>query len=245
MTDPTTYTNPRELELAEAETMATIRKLNAEAYQAEQEARLAASRSSKAEKSDLIAEVQLGNSMDLHRRMQADDFYHHIFRFGGEVNGTRVGECMSQLTEWHRLDPSKGVEIIFHSPGGSIEHGLALYDFLQDLRATGTKVTTGTFGMAASMAGVLLQAGDERWASPNSWLLLHRASFGAFGSAYEVEDQVELVKRMEERLVKILTERSTLTPEVVTDKWARRDWWLTGEEALKLGLVDKLRGVIE
>lgn len=237
---------PEELTPLEvAETEATIRKLHAEASAAEQEARWNHHRAEKSEKEARLAALQLETVEHETARMRTDDLYHHVYRFGGTVNAKSVGECMSQLTEWHRLDPERPIELVFFSPGGSIDHGLALYDFIQDLKEAGTPVSTGTFGMAASMAGVLLQAGGERWASPNSWILIHRASFGAMGSAHEIEDTVELVKRMEERLVAILCERSNLTPDEVKAKWDRRDWWLTGEEALELGLVDKLRGVIE
>ena len=81
------------------------------------------------------------------------------------------------------------------------------FDFIQELRAKGHKITTGSLGMAASMAGILLQAGDVRWIGHQSWVMIHRAAFGAIGKTYEVEDEVKLVKRIEERILNIVNSK--------------------------------------
>jgi ATP-dependent protease ClpP protease subunit len=119
-----------------------------------------------------------------------------------------------------------------------------LFDFLQGLRAEGHKLTTGTLGMAASMAGILLQAGDVRWVGGQAWVMIHRAAFGAFGKTYEVEDEVDFVKRIEERILDIFTNRSKLTKQKIKKNWDRKDWWISPDEALELSLVDEIRATL-
>ena len=151
---------------------------------------------------------------------------------------------MSKLTQWHRKDPKCDIEIIFSSPGGSIIDGFELFDFIQHLRNEGHKVTTGSLGMAASMAGILLQAGDVRWIGHQAWMMIHRAAFGAIGKTYEVEDEVRLVKRIEERILDIFTSRSELTKHKIKKNWDRKDWWIDADECLSLGLVDEVRAML-
>lgn len=169
-----------------------------------------------------------------------------VLRFGNMVNTATVDQAIRRLTRWHREDEGEAgaYEIIFTSPGGNIIDGLRFYDFIQEIRHAGHHVTTGTYGMAASMAGVLLQAGDVRYSSGNAWLMIHRASFGAQGSMDDMEDQVALVKRMEDRLLDILEDRSSFTRKRIKANWNRKDWWLTPEEALTGGFIDEIRGVI-
>ena len=151
---------------------------------------------------------------------------------------------MSKLTQWHRKDPECAIEVIFSSPGGSIIDGFELFDFLQDLRAQGHHITTGSLGMAASMAGVLLQAGDSRWIGHQSWMMIHRAAFGAIGKTYEIEDEVELVKRIEDRILDIFSSRSKLSQSQLRKNWDRKDWWIDADECLVLGLVDEIRAMM-
>ena len=136
------------------------------------------------------------------------------------------------------------MEIVFSSPGGSIIDGFELFDFIQDLRTSGHKIITGSLGMAASMAGILLQAGDHRWIGHQCWLMIHRAAFGAIGKTYEIEDEVKLVKRIEGRIVDIFTKRSKLTRLKIKRNWDRKDWWIDADECLTMGLVDEIRGMM-
>ena len=95
--------------------------------------------------------------------------------------------------------------------------------------------------MAASMAGILLQAGDTRWIGHQSWMMIHRAAFGAIGKTFEIEDEVKLVKRIEDRIVEIFTKRSKLTKMKIKRNWDRKDWWIDADECVSLGLVDEVR----
>jgi len=167
-----------------------------------------------------------------------------LYRFSKDVNNHSVQACMSKLTEWHRKDPKCDIDIVFSSPGGSIIDGFELFDFIQELRSKGHKVITGSLGMAASMAGILLQAGDTRWIGHQSWMMIHRAAFGAIGKTFEIEDEVRLVKRIEERIVDIFTSRSHLTKIKIKRNWDRKDWWIDADEAVTLGLVDEIRAMM-
>ena len=151
---------------------------------------------------------------------------------------------MNKLTQWHRKDPKCPIEIVFSSPGGSIIDGFELFDFIQYLRGKGHTITTGSLGMAASMAGILLQAGDVRWIGHQAWLMIHRAAFGAIGKTYEIEDEVKLVKRIEGRILDIFTSRSNLTKHKIIRNWDRKDWWIDADEALEMGLVDEVKAMM-
>ena len=177
------------------------------------------------------------------KELNADE-ENFLYRFSKDVNHNSVQACMSKLTQWHREKPNCDIEIIYSSPGGSIIDGFELFDFIQELRSQGHKITTGSLGMAASMAGILLQAGDVRWIGHQSWMMIHRAAFGAIGKTFEIEDEVRLVKRIEERIVDIFTSRSKLTKHKIKKNWDRKDWWIDADECLEAGLVDEVRAIM-
>ena len=209
-----------------------IDKLRAEADKAAAEARKVAAEAGK-------AEIEYDKARASRTKELLSDEENFLYRFSKDVSSNSVESCMSKLTQWHRKDPKCDIEIVFSSPGGSIIDGFELFDFIQDLRTT-HKVTTGSLGMAASMAGILLQAGDVRWIGHQSWMMIHRAAFGAIGKTFEIEDEVKLVKRIEERIVDIFTSRSRLTKQRIKRNWDRKDWWIDADECLELGLVDQI-----
>jgi ATP-dependent Clp endopeptidase proteolytic subunit ClpP len=176
------------------------------------------------------------------RRRAASDNEHMLYRFNTVVDKSHVYECMYKLTQWSRRHPNCNIEIVFSSGGGSIVDGFILFDFIQELRARGHKVTTGSLGMAASMAGVLLQAGDDRWMGHQAWMMIHRAAFGAIGKTFEIEDEVAWIKRIEDRILDIFEKRSDLTRTKIKRNWDRKDWWISSDEALSLGLIDEIKG---
>jgi ATP-dependent Clp endopeptidase proteolytic subunit ClpP len=222
-----------ELNLKKAET----RKADAEARKTEAEA-------DKAEYDACKAKIDYEKTAKNRSKELSLDEENYLYRFSGSVNEVSVRKCMSKLTEWSRVNPKCDIEIVFSSPGGSIIDGFELFDFIQELRLSGHKIITGSLGMAASMAGILLQAGDHRWIGHQCWLMIHRAAFGAIGKTYEVEDEVKLVKRIEGRIVDIFTKRSRLTSLKIKRNWDRKDWWIDADECLIMGLVDEIRGVM-
>lgn len=184
---------------------------------------------------------------NVHRKFQRErsiDEENHLYRYDGEISHGSVKSCMKKLTEWSRLDPGCDMEIVFSSPGGSIIDGFELFDFIQDLRGRGHKMTTGSLGMAASMAGILLMAGDVRWIGHQSWMMIHRAAFGAYGKTFEIEDEVKFVQRIEERILDVFTSRSRLTKQKIKRNWERKDWWISADECLELKLIDEIRGMM-
>lgn len=173
----------------------------------------------------------------------ASDARHHVYRFLDQVSPDSVQRCVETISEWSRVQPGCEIEIIFSSPGGSIIHGMALYDFLLDIRKRGHKLTTGAQGYAASMAGVLLQAGEVRYLGRNSSILIHEATSIAWGKTGQIEDELEFVKKLQDRILEIFAERSggKTTVAYLKAHWKRKDWWLIGDEALGIGLIDEIR----
>ena len=192
------------------------------------------------------SEIETTRLIEDEEKRKNSDAENYVYRFNGSVEKASVTKCRQKLTSWmrkHSGDRSKHtLEIVFSSPGGEIISGFELFDFIQDLRSRGYKITTGSLGYAASMAGILLQAGEKRWIGHQSWMMIHRAAFLAVGKTFEVEDEVEFIKRVEDRILDIFVARSTLTKQKIKRTWDRKDWWLSSDECLELGLVDEIRG---
>lgn len=221
----------REQEILEKR--ADIRKTLAEALKAEAEA---AAYSLDVERKQELRQMEL-----------TSDRYFHTYQFTDMVNMNTVEQAIATMTMWSRQDAaSRGaaepcdMAVTFNSPGGDIIAGIALFDFLLELRRTGHHLTTTAQGIAASMAGILLQAGTLRQMGKESWVLIHQASFGTQGSFGQVEDRVEWVKKVQERIINIFADRSLLSKKTIEKNWQRKDWWLDSDECLKLGIVDKV-----
>jgi len=239
---------PEEIAADIAKTQAETEKAQAEACKAQAEARKTNFEADEARIQALEAdyalkkvEINFERDQEKRQRELADNVYHHIYYFNSAVNSTAVKECMEELAYWSRSCPGCDIEIIFFSPGGAVIDGMALFDYIQQIRAQGHHVTTTCLGYAASMAGILLQAGDERVMGKESYILIHEVSFGAGGKIGEVEDEVAFVKKIQSRVLDIFANRSKLTKGAIARKWRRKDWWLDSAEALKLGFVDSLR----
>jgi ATP-dependent Clp endopeptidase proteolytic subunit ClpP len=217
--------------------LAEVEKANAETKKLEVEIK-------KLETESLQAELEYLEAHRAYNKKLLTDEENHLYRFSRDVNESSVAACMRKVTEWHRSDPKCDIELVFSSPGGSIIDGFELFDFLQEMRSKGHKVITGSLGMAASMAGILLMAGDVRWIGHQAWMMIHRAAFGAIGKTYEVEDEVRLVKRIEERCLDIFVSRSKLSKQKIKRNWDRKDWWIDADECLVLGLVDEIRAMM-
>ena len=220
---------------------AKARQLNAEADLADMEIQVRQQELRTMTTRALIAETNLVTEMERNQIYRASDDHHRVYRFLGTVNTAKVQDAVETLTVFHRVDPGCDITMIIDSPGGGITEGFHLFDTILWLRKEGHHVTTIANGMAASMGGVLLQAGSTRIMTPQSSLLIHEAAFGAGGSMGTVEDQVEYVKMLQERILVILTERSTMSKQQIKNRWKRKNWWLMSDEALKLGFVDEVK----
>ena len=129
---------------------------------------------------------------------------------------------------------------MLNSPGGNVFAGLALYDAITDLKARGHKVTTVARGYAASMGGILLQAGTERVVGANAQVLIHEVSTMDSGKTSELEDNLKFQKKLQDRLLAILAERSTLTKAQIARRWKKTDWWLDADECIEYGIADRI-----
>jgi len=186
-------------------------------------------------------------SLARHRRDEAlilAQWQHqHVFNFVAAVSGTTVQAAIERLNSWDVMDPGCDMTIIFNSPGGSVIDGMALFDYIRWMRTRSHKVTIIALGYAASMAGILLQAGDVRVMAKGSWLLIHEVAFGVAGKIGEIEDMYKFGERLKEQAATIFVERSggKLTREMLEINWNRKDWWISPDEALALGLIDEIR----
>ena len=184
------------------------------------------------------ARLELSALRRRERDAQADAAEAHVYTFYAPVEAESVAACLAELGQWSRREPGSPITVIFNSPGGSVLDGLALFDYLRRLRATGHHVTTVALGRAASMGAVLLQAGDQRVMGANAFLLVHEVSHASAGKVSEMEDGVEFTRKLQKRLQAILAERSTLTGVQISRRWVRKEWWLDAEEAVALGFAD-------
>jgi ATP-dependent Clp protease protease subunit len=170
------------------------------------------------------------------------DTHRSTYRLFGAINDGTVGKAMDAITIWRRVNPEAGTfKVVINSPGGSVTDGVALYDTIRSLSASGVLVTTVVTGMAASMGAILSQAGDQRIIMPNASFMLHEAAFMAGGKTSEVEDRTEWVRMIEKRFAELIAARSTLSAKQLIGRWSRKDWWMLADEAVdKYGFFDRL-----
>jgi ATP-dependent Clp endopeptidase proteolytic subunit ClpP len=169
---------------------------------------------------------------------QVKDFENGEYMFFDFVRPRSVEIAIQRLNELSRRFPKKPLTIILNSPGGYVTEGLALYDHIRDLSRRGHHMTVKIRGMAASMGGILLQAGDRRVIGAEAEVLIHEVSGGTYGKVSKMEEDVRRSRHLWERLARILARRSTMTAEEIVDKSYKFDWWLEAEEAVQLGFAD-------
>lgn len=174
-------------------------------------------------------------------KASADENLTYTFYDG--VTDESIKPALAKLGDLSRRFPKQPMTIIVNSPGGSVLAGLALYDYVQKLRADGHHVTIMCLGMAASMGGILLQAGDRRVVGANSKVLIHAVSGGTIGTVHAMEDRVAFSRSLWENLKKILAVRSVLSEEEIEERAHRKDWWLDAQEAVDLGFADEIQAV--
>jgi ATP-dependent protease ClpP protease subunit len=197
-------------------------------------------------------QIDLEQKQRIEEELLALDSYHETYPFRGQVCDQTVKDCIDKLTFWDRTKPGCPMEIIFNSPGGDVFSGMELFDFIQELRRRDHKITTSARGMAASMASILLQAGDRRVIGVESYILIHEVSSWADGKIGEMKDQIKFLDLLSDRVVQIFANRAAqagrkdksikpITATGIRKNWNRKDWWIDSSEALKLGIVDELR----
>ena len=173
-------------------------------------------------------------SYDIFSRLLND----RIILLNEEVNSASAGVVVAQLLYLEGQDASKDINLYINSPGGSVTDGMAIYDTMQYIKCD---VSTICMGMAASMGAFLLAAGTKgkRYALPNSDIMIHQPSGGAKGQATDINIHAQHILKTKEKLNRILSETTGQSYETVAAD-TERDNFMSAEEALKYGLVDKV-----
>jgi len=161
-----------------------------------------------------------------------------IIVLSDEVNDATASIVVAQLLFLEGQDPEKDISLYINSPGGSVSAGFAIFDTMNYIKCD---VSTICMGMAASMGAFLLAAGakGKRFALPNSEIMIHQPLGGAQGQASDIRIASEHILRTRAKINKILAEETNKTIEVI-EKDTDRDYWMTAQEALEYGLVDKV-----
>ena len=156
----------------------------------------------------------------------------------GEINDALANTVVAQLLYLEAKDSTKDIDVYINSPGGSVTAGLAIYDTMNFIKCG---VSTICIGMAASMAAFLLSSGEKgkRFALPSSEIMIHQPLGGAQGQASDIKIQAEHILSINKRLNEILA-KNTGKPYEEVEKDTDRDNYLSAEEALEYGLIDKI-----
>lgn len=173
-------------------------------------------------------------SYDIYSRLLKE----RIIFLGSQIDDHVASVVLAQLLFLESEDPQKDIYVYINSPGGSVTAGLAIYDTMQYVRPD---ISTICVGMAASMAQVLLCAGakGKRYALPNSRIMMHQPLGGTQGQASDIEIYTKEMLRIRDTLYRIIGKHSGIDVETIK-KDADRDKYMTPEEALSYGLVDKV-----
>ncbi len=173
-------------------------------------------------------------SYDIYSRLLKE----RIVFLGEEVNDTSANVIVAQMMFLEAEDPEKDIHFYINSPGGSVTDGFAIYDTMHYVKCD---VATYCIGMAASMGAFLLAGGTKgkRFILPNAEVMIHQPSGGAKGQATEIEIAAKQIVRTKERLNRMLSENTGQPFDKVAED-TERDNWMSAEEALDYGLVDKI-----
>ncbi|MBR5561516.1 MAG: ATP-dependent Clp endopeptidase proteolytic subunit ClpP [Clostridia bacterium] len=173
-------------------------------------------------------------SYDIFSRLLND----RIIVLSDEVNDATASIVVAQLLYLEGQDPDKDISLYINSPGGSVTAGMAIYDTMQYIKCD---VSTICMGMAASMGAFLLSSGakGKRFALPNSEIMIHQPLGGARGQATEIKIVADHILKTRERLNRILAENTGRSIEEIA-RDTERDNYLTAQEAMEYGLVDKV-----
>ena len=173
-------------------------------------------------------------SYDIFSRLLND----RIVFLGEEVNATTASLVVAQLLYLEAQDPDKEIQFYINSPGGSVTDGMAIYDTMQYVKC---EVSTICVGMAASMGAFLLSSGakGKRLVLPNAEIMIHQPSAGTQGQITDMAIHLRRLEIIKTRMNRILSENTGNPIEVVTAD-CERDNFMTAQEAMEYGLIDKV-----
>jgi ATP-dependent Clp protease protease subunit len=177
------------------------------------------------------------------RGERAYDIYSRLLKeriifIGTPIDDNIASLVIAQLLFLQSEDPNKEISLYINSPGGSVSAGLAIYDTMQFIQP---EIVTIAMGMAASMAQVLLTAGTKgkRFALPNSRILMHQPMGGTQGQATDIEIYTNEMLRIRASLFDIIAKHTGKDVEQIR-KDADRDFYMSAEEAVEYGIIDKV-----
>jgi ATP-dependent Clp protease protease subunit len=183
----------------------------------------------------IIEERQLNVAqMDVFSRLMMD----RIIFLGTQIDDYASNVIQAQLLYLDTSDPGKDIAIYINSPGGSVYAGLGIYDTMQFI---GSKVSTICTGIAASMASVLLVAGEKgkRFGLQHSRVMIHQPLGGMQGQATDMEITVRQIIKVKEELYNIIAKHSGQPYEQI-EKDSDRDYWMGADEAVAYGMIDEI-----
>lgn len=183
----------------------------------------------------ILEERQLNvTQMDVFSRLMMD----RVIFLGTEVNDYTANVLQAQLLYLDANDPGKDINLYINSPGGSVYAGLGIYDTMQFISCDVATICTG---MAASMAAVLLVAGQEgkRSALPHSRVMIHQPLGGVQGQASDIEIEAREIQKVKKELYTIIANHSHTDYEKVWQD-SDRNYWMTAEEAREYGMIDQV-----
>ena len=173
-------------------------------------------------------------SYDVYSRLLKD----RVVFLRGEVNEQLANSIVAQLLFLEMEDPDAEISMYINSPGGSVTDGMAIYDTMRYIRP---KIRTVCLGMAASMGAFLLMAGEPgmRYALPNAEVMIHQPSGGAHGQATDVQLHAQWLLRTKTKMNQLMSEM-TRQPLEKIERDVERDYFMTAQEALEYGIIDKI-----
>ncbi|MBR5226278.1 MAG: ATP-dependent Clp protease proteolytic subunit [Clostridia bacterium] len=173
-------------------------------------------------------------SYDVYSRLLKD----RVVFLRGEVNEQLANSIVAQLLFLEMEDPDAEISMYINSPGGSVTDGMAIYDTMRYIRP---KIRTVCLGMAASMGAFLLMAGEPgmRYALPNAEVMIHQPSGGAHGQATDVQLHAQWLLRTKTKMNQLMSEMTGQPLEKIAAD-VERDYFMTAQEALEYGIIDKI-----
>ena len=183
----------------------------------------------------ILEERQLNvTQMDVFSRLMMD----RVIFLGTEVNDYTANVIQAQLLYLDSMDSERDIHLYLNTPGGSVYAGLGIYDTMQFVTA---KVATICTGLAASMGAILLVAGEKgmRAALPHSRVMIHQPLGGVQGQASDIEITAKEIIKLKDELYTILSSHTGTTVEMIRQD-ADRDHWMTAQEALDYGMIDRV-----
>ncbi|MDE5773972.1 MAG: ATP-dependent Clp endopeptidase proteolytic subunit ClpP [Muribaculaceae bacterium] len=183
----------------------------------------------------ILEERQLNvTQMDVFSRLMMD----RIIFLGTQVSDQSANIIQAQMLYLDSVDPNKDISLYINSPGGSVYAGLGIYDTMQYVNSDVSTICTG---MAASMAAVLLVAGQKgkRFALPHSRVMIHQPLGGIQGQASDIEITAREILKLKDELYRIISDHSGQPFEKV-ERDSDRDYWMIAAEAKEYGMIDKI-----